>query len=264
MTLHTRPAAVAGRFYPADAAALREAVDRYIAQGHLSAQAGRPKAIIGPHAGYRYSGPIAGSAYAALASLRGSIRRVVLLGPAHYVGFPGIAVSGADAFATPLGDVPVDHAACQALQALPFVHSFDAAHTPEHGLEVHLPFLLQTLGEFALVPLLFGRTNAGEAAQALDAVWGGDETLIVISSDLSHYHDYATAQLMDQATARFIEALDGGAIHADHACGRIAIQGLLKLAAARGLHAVTLDLRNSGDTAGPREEVVGYGAWLFA
>jgi AmmeMemoRadiSam system protein B len=222
-----------------------------------------PKAIIAPHAGYVYSGPIAGTAYARLAVDRAQIRRVVLLGPSHRVPFRGLAASSASAFETPLGLVPVDAGAVEIATSLPHVAVLDRAHDREHSLEVHLPFLQETLDDFALVPLAVGEASPDEVGAVLEAQWGGDETRIVVSSDLSHYHDYETAIGLDRTTSRNIEALRPEAIGYDHACGRNPINGLLSVARERGMHAETIDLRNSGDTAGPRSQVVGYGAYVF-
>jgi hypothetical protein len=222
-----------------------------------------PKAIIAPHAGYIYSGPIAASAYLRIKPARGRITRVVLLGPAHRVGFHGLALSSADYFLTPLGRVPVDQEAVEKISRLPQVHEMDAAHAQEHSLEVHLPFLQEVLGEFNLVPLVVGDAEPGEVAEVLELLWGGSETLIVISSDLSHYHDYKTAQKLDRATSQAIEQLRPEDIQYDHACGRNPVNGLLHMARKRGLKAKTVDLRNSGDTAGTQDRVVGYGAYIF-
>ncbi len=257
-----RPPAVAGLFYPADPEELRRMVQGFL---HESAPANGmpPKAIIVPHAGYIYSGPVAASAYARIAPLRGVVTRVVLLGPSHRVGFLGLASSSADFFHTPLGDVPLDRDAVAGLGALPQVHALDEAHAMEHSLEVHLPFLQEVLGEFSLVPLVVGDAAPREVEEVLEQLWGGRETLIVISSDLSHYHDYATARTMDHATARAIEELRYQDLRHEGACGRNPVRGLLLAAQRLGLKADTVDLRNSGDTAGPRDSVVGYGAWLF-
>ena len=222
-----------------------------------------PKAIIAPHAGYEFSGPIAASAYARLAAAREEIKRAVLIGPAHYVRFNGLAASSAEAFATPLGLVRVDTAAIETLGSMPQVTMLDEAHAPEHALEVHLPFLQVVLREFKVVPLLVGQATDREVAKVLDALWGGPETRMVISSDLSHYHDHAGAQAFDAATSRAIEQLRPEDLGEEQACGRIPIRGLLDAARQRGLRARTVDLRNSGDTAGPRHRVVGYGAFVF-
>jgi AmmeMemoRadiSam system protein B len=257
----TRSPAVAGLFYPDDAGTLRAAVHTLLAATAPAAPA--PKAIIAPHAGYVYSGPVAASIYASLIKARDRIRRVVLLGPAHRVAFDGLALSSATAFATPLGEIPLDTAATAQLLMLPQVRLLDAAHRDEHSLEVQLPFLQEVLDDFTLVPLLVGDTSPEEVSEVLDMLWGGEETLIVISSDLSHYHDYATARRLDAATSRAIEALRPQDIGYENACGRIPVGGLLLSARRHGLRAQTLDLRNSGDTAGPRDRVVGYGAYAF-
>ncbi|HJY84141.1 MAG TPA: AmmeMemoRadiSam system protein B [Candidatus Binatia bacterium] len=256
-----RPPAVADAFYPGNANKLRAMIARYLREAR--AWGPPPKAIIAPHAGYLYSGPIAASAYAPLTGTRGRITRVVLLGPAHWVALSGLAASSAEAFATPLGIVPIDQQAVTQALALPHVHLLDTAHRQEHCLEVHLPFLQEILGKFRLVPLVVGDATTAEVGEVLDLLWGGAETLIVISSDLSHYHDYATAKQLDEAVSRAIEALCWDEIQEEHACGRVPIKGLLAVARKRGLHAKTVDLRNSGDTAGPHDDVVGYGAYVF-
>ena len=210
-----------------------------------------------------YSGPVAASIYARLSLGRGRISRVVLLGPAHRVGFRGCALSNALWFATPLGEIPIDTDAAKRLADLPFVHKLDLPHEQEHSLEVHLPFLQEVLCVFSLVPIVVGDASPEEVAQLLDALWGGDETLIVISSDLSHYHDYATARRMDKATSEAIVAMRPEDIGFEDACGRLPVSGLLIAAKKRGMKAETIDLRNSGDTAGPKDRVVGYGAYAF-
>jgi AmmeMemoRadiSam system protein B len=211
-----------------------------------------------------YSGPVAGTVYARLAPLRGRVRRVVLIGPSHHVGFRGLAVPSADAFATPLGDVAVDRAAVERLLALPGVTERDDAHAREHSLEVQLPFLQEVLGEFALVPLAAGDASAEEVAAVLEPFLAEPETLVVVSSDLSHYQGYDTARRMDEATSRAIEALRPELLDGERACGYVGVRGLLLLARRWGLAARTLDLRSSGDTAGDRDRVVGYGAYELA
>ena len=255
-----RNPAVAGLFYPDDPRELRTMLADYLAAA--SAVGGVPKAIIVPHAGYIYSGPIAASAYARLKPARGTITRVLLLGPAHRVGFRGLALPSADYFVTPLGRIAVDREAVAKISALPQVHVKDVAHAQEHSLEVHLPFLQEVLGEFQLVPLVVGDAEAEEVGEVLDILWGGPETLIVISSDLSHYYDYRTAQRLDRATSEAIEQLRSEDIDYDSACGRNPVNGLLHVARKLGLKAETIDLRNSGDTAGSRDRVVGYGAYV--
>jgi AmmeMemoRadiSam system protein B/AmmeMemoRadiSam system protein A len=261
-----RPAAVAGRFYPGRPAALAAAVEALLADAARPAAAGGlppPKAIIAPHAGYVYSGPIAAAAYARLRPVAALIRRVVLLGPCHRVAIRGLAAPDADAFGTPLGEVPVDAAGIDAVLALPSVQPLAAAHAHEHALEVHLPFLQVLLPAFRLVPLAVGDACPAEVAAVLERLWGGPETLIVVSSDLSHYLPYDEARVLDARTCRAIERLDGDAIDEHQACGRRPVAGLLLAARRRGLRVTTLDLRNSGDTAGDRGRVVGYGAWML-
>lgn len=259
-----RPAAVAGSFYPSQPDQLRAMVLDCLA-GAVGAAGGRPpKAVIAPHAGYGFSGPVAGSAYARLSLARDRITRVVLLGPSHRVAFQGLAVSGAEGFATPLGRVPVDGAGEAALLGLGSARVLPAAHAREHSLEVQLPFLQLVLGPFVLVPVVVGEAAPGTVAAALELLWGGPETAIVVSSDLSHYLEPGPARAMDRATSEAIRGLRPDALGEDSACGRIPVQGLLLAARSRGLQAELLDLRNSGDTAGGEGPVVGYGAYAFA
>jgi AmmeMemoRadiSam system protein B len=257
-----RPAAFAGTWYPGTARELRAALRGYL-DGARPSEGPPPKAAIVPHAGYVYSAPVAATAYAAFAPLRGGVRRVVLLGPSHRVPLAGLAAPTTEAFDTPLGPVGIDHAALEEIGHLPQVAAFDAAHEDEHSLEIQLPFLIETLESFELVPLAVGHIEGPEVAQVLEALWGGPETVIVISSDLSHYHDYETACRIDRATARAIEELRGEAIGPQDACGSGGIHGLLEVGRNRSLEVRTADLRNSGDTAGPRDQVVGYGSFLF-
>lgn len=256
-----RPPAVAGMFYPDAPDALKHTVSTLLEQTVATNR--HPKVIIAPHAGYIYSGAIAASAYAQLLADHNLIKKVVLLGPSHRVPFYGLAVSSADYFQTPLGKIPLDRHTLDQLTNLSAVVQLDAAHQDEHSLEVQLPFLQAVLDDFLLIPLVVGEARPEDVSKVLDAVWGGPETLIVISSDLSHYHDYETARVMDSHTAHAIEALDYNAIHDHDACGRFPLNGLLMSAKKRGLRVATLDLRNSGDTAGSRDQVVGYGAWIL-
>jgi hypothetical protein len=258
-----RPAAVAGSFYPGDAASLASEVATYLAQAAPGPNGARqPKAIIAPHAGYMYSGPVAASIYARLAPLRGVITRVILAGPAHRVFVRGAAVPASHGFASPLGTVPIDLDSVAKLRALPFVEVSDRAHALEHSLEVHLPFLQSMLGKFSLVPVVVGDAQAREMADLFDAVWGGAETLIVVSSDLSHYLSYDSARSRDRDTAEAILRFDA-CIVPDEACGAAPINGLLQAARRHGMAAELVDLRSSGDTAGSRDRVVGYGAFAF-
>jgi AmmeMemoRadiSam system protein B len=206
---------------------------------------------------------VAASAYRLLQSPRAQFTRVALLGPAHRVYLRGIGLSSAARFSTPMGDVQIDREACVALSDLPDVGVADAAHAPEHSLEVHLPFLQSVLGEFTLVPLVVGMVTPERVAAVLEHLSADAETLIVVSSDLSHYHDYDTAKDIDALTTEAIETLDWTRIGPEQACGCNPLNGLLHFARSHGLQAQTLDVRSSGDTAGPRDRVVGYGAWAF-
>jgi AmmeMemoRadiSam system protein B len=257
-----RPPAVAGYFYPGDIDPLKAALAKYLDVA-VPPDETIPKAIVAPHAGYVYSGAVAGRIYARLKPARDRIRRIVLLGPAHRVAFRGLALSSAQAFASPLGYVNVDRAAVEQVQFLPQMCVLDAAHALEHSLEVHLPFLQQTLGEFSIVPIVTGAVRPAQVREVLTRLWGGAETLIVVSSDLSHYHEYREAQELDRATSQAIENFDVEAIKTEHACGHSAINGLLLTARGKGMSVRTVDQRNSGDTAGARDSVVGYGAYAF-
>ena len=257
MEVAVRPPAVAGQFYDADPAGLRADVRRLLEEAAPRESLPVPKALIAPHAGYVYSGPVAATAYARLAPLRDRIGTVVLLGPTHRVAVGGLALPGADRFATPLGDVDVDAEAVARIADLPQVVVSPRAHAQEHSLEVHLPFLMEALGRFRLVPLAVGQASPEAVAEVLDRLWGGPETLIVVSSDLSHYLPYAAARRTDEATVRRVLALAQD-LDPHEACGAAPVNGLLLAARRRGLGAELLDLRNSGDTAGDRSRVVGY------
>jgi len=259
-----RPPAVAGMFYPGDPAGLRDELLTCLAvpPAPTFPDAGLLKSLIVPHAGYVYSGGTAGHAYARLAPLAGRIRRVVLLGPCHRISVRGLAAPTVKAFTTPLGSIPLDRAALDALADLPQVVASDAAHAQEHSLEVQLPFLQTVLGAFELVPLAVGDASAGEVAEVLDRLWGGPETLIVISSDLSHFHSYREAQSIDNATVSHILALDQ-LTSFDQACGALPINGLLAVARRRGLRIERVAQCNSGDTAGDKGRVVGYASFAL-
>lgn len=262
MSENIRHPAVAGMFYPADPVELKTMVEGFIKDAHATADTTVPRAIIAPHAGYIYSGPVAASAYARIIPAHHKFTRVVLLGPSHRVPFRGMAASSASHFSTPLGLIPLDSQAIEEIVQLPQVKIFDQAHLMEHSLEVHLPFLQMVLDSFSLVPIVVGDTTPEEVSQVLENFIDDEHTLIVISSDLSHYHDYHTAQQMDRATSDAIEHLDINAIGYEDACGRGPMSGLLKLAQQHHFKVQTIDLRNSGDTAGPRDQVVGYGAYV--
>jgi hypothetical protein len=253
-----RPPAVAGLFYPDDPYELRAVLSGYLEQAPEAA--GRPKAIIVPHAGYVYSGPIAAAAYRALAPVAAQISRVVLAGPSHRIPVPGIAVPEVVAFDTPLGRIPLDEDTIARLTALPDVYATNLPHRLEHSLEVQLPFLQVTLPPFTLVPLAVGEAKPSSMAAVFEACWGGPETLVVVSSDLSHYRDYAGAQAVDGRTVQAIlDRRDD--LEDEQACGCRVLNGFMRVARARGLGVRALDVRNSGDTSGDRSRVVGYGAF---
>lgn len=251
-----RSPAVAGQFYPAEPNSLRETIASMLEPVTLGEQI--PKAIIAPHAGYVYSGPVAASVYARLQA----IERVVLLGPSHRVAYRGLALSHASVFETPLGDIDVDREALARLLNLPQVQILDAAHTYEHSLEVHLPFLQHCLGNFQLIPIVVGHATALEVSQVIDQLWRDEETLVVISTDLSHFLDYDAAVAYDTKTSGLIETCYQQ-LGTEQACGAHPVNGFLKVAAERGLKVNAVDLRNSGDTAGNRDRVVGYGAFAI-
>jgi MEMO1 family protein len=260
-----RQPAVAGMFYPAEPEQLAHDVQLLLAQARSDtthAQERDTKALIVPHAGYIYSGAIAATAYATLRVIASRIRRIVLLGPTHRVAVRGLALPGADAFDTPLGRVTLDAEGARAIAHLPQVTVSAQAHALEHSLEVQLPFLQSILTDFTLLPLAVGMATAEEVAEVLETVWGGDETLIVISSDLSHYLPYSTAQRVDKETVQSILALRQPIAH-DHACGGTPISGLIIAAQHHHLEPHLLDLRNSGDTAGTQDQVVGYASFAF-
>jgi AmmeMemoRadiSam system protein B len=258
---NTRPAAVAGLFYPHEPSLLRDNVEQLLADNPQAGAA--PKALIAPHAGYIYSGPIAARAYNLLKPVAGMISRVVLIGPSHRWPVNGLAVPSVQAFETPLGEVPLDREAIDALLGLPQVEVSDEAHATEHSLEVQLPFLQTVLADFTLVPLVIGRATPADVAAVLDRLWGGAETLVVVSSDLSHYHSYEDAQAIDANTAARIAARTTGLI-GEQACGYQSINGLMQAPRSQPLAIRQLDLRNSGDTAGPKRQVVGYGAFSLS
>ncbi len=260
--MSTRPAVHAGRFYPAQAEALRESLQACWL-GRVSSRLPPPKALIVPHAGLRYSGPIAASAYATVAALRGQIQRVVLLGPSHRHALVGCAVPEATVWSTPLGDIPIDSEALRIASGFDFVHVSDTAHAPEHSVEVQLPFLQSVLGNFQLLPVLVGTLRPEDGADLLDALWGGPETLIVVSTDLSHDLDQERAERVDAESIASFERMDPAEALGADACGRQAVAALLAAARRRGMRIQTLDARNSAQTAGTPERVVGYAALLL-
>lgn len=263
-TPRIRPAAVAGMFYPAQREALATMIAGLLGEGCVEDEsAACPKALIVPHAGYVYSGKVAAEAYTQLCPHRARIKRVVLLGPSHRVGFRGLAVTGADAYRTPLGDVALDVKSARELTTLPQVQLLDQAHAGEHSLEVQVPFLQSVLDAFTLLPIVVGDASAEEVAEVIERFWYDEHTVFVISSDLSHYLDYDTAQRVDHVTCQAIENLAGELIAYEQACGRNPVKGLLLSARRHHVMPVTLRLCNSGDTSGDKRRVVGYGAWAF-
>jgi hypothetical protein len=258
-----RPPAVAGIFYPENANELRRDVTRYIdACAACATGVAPPKALIVPHAGYRYSGPVAGFAYRRLRDWAAGIRHVLMIGPSHRVPLRGLAVPSADVFTTPLGNVPIDVAGRERLCKLGLVSIADAAHAAEHSLEVQLPFLQVVLDDFDILPVAVGFAAVEQVAQVLEAGWGGPETLVLVSSDLSHYHTWSEARQLDTGTTRAIIERRSD-VGDDQACGATAINGLMQVARRRGLVVELLDQRNSGDTAGDRSRVVGYGSYAL-
>lgn len=257
--LTMRPAAVAGMFYPEAPERLREEVDRLLSAVRVPLDEPTPKALVVPHAGYAYSGPVAASAYARLMREGQNLLRVVLLGPSHHAAFPGMAVPESEAFETPLGPVSVD---TESLALIPRVRRSEAIHRPEHALEVQLPFLQRVTPQARIVPLVVGQASAAQVADVLEALWGGPETVFVVSSDLSHYLPYRLGRAVDEETSRMILRLDTS-LDSERACGAAPLAGFLEAARRKRLHPALLDLRSSGDTAGSPEEVVGYGAFAF-
>jgi AmmeMemoRadiSam system protein B len=247
---------VAGLFYPGRAEALEATVRELLTAAPADGPV--PKALIVPHAGYVYSGAVAATGYRRVVAARDRIRRVVLLGPAHRYPLVGVATHSAEAFATPLGEMPLD----PAVRDVPGVQVLDVAHEGEHSLEVHLPFLQVALRECTLLPLLVGDAAPDAVAEIIGRLWGGDETLVVVSSDLSHFEDIATARRIDRRTARAIETLQIGAVGPHDACGCHPVSGLMEACSRRGLQLAAIDLRTSGDTAGDPHRVVGYGTFV--
>ncbi len=256
-----RPPAVAGLFYPDDAGELREAVSEYLRQ-HSAPATPSPKALIVPHAGYIYSGGVAAAAYATVASLRRAVRRIVLIGPSHRVYLRGMALPTAASFATPLGRIEIDGELKSLLLQRGDVVEADAPHAQEHCLEVQLPFLQMLFDDFTLLPVVLGSIAPEHVAAALAQVWGDATTLVLVSSDLSHYHGYEEARQIDAATSAAILRRDA-TLAGEQACGAVGINGLLYLAGQRQLEVCEIARCNSGDTAGDRSRVVGYGAFAI-
>ncbi|WBA82811.1 AmmeMemoRadiSam system protein B [Endozoicomonas sp. GU-1] len=255
-----RQPAVAGTFYPDSPKALANTVKEMLSDAHPRDFS--PKVLVVPHAGFIYSGPVAASAYRLLNSMRQNIRRVALLGPSHRVPLLGMALPDCEAFATPLGNIPLDIEAMEELKQFSQVETIDEAHTHEHSLEVQCPFLQECLDDFKLIPIVVGDTSPIAVAEVIEHLWGEEETLMIISSDLSHYHTYEEACYRDNQTVKAIEQLSCN-LTGGQACGCYPLNGMLKVAQHRGMDVITLDVRNSGDTAGDKSRVVGYGAFVI-
>ena len=263
--MSTRQPAVSGTFYPGSPESINEMLDEYLGDAKKQRPDGlRPKALIVPHAGWIYSGPIAASAYTLLEPIADRIDHVVLLGPSHFVPFEGVAIPSHDAFATPLGEIPIDRSAAAKIDDLDVATIWDTPHGREHSLEVQLPFLQKILGDFDLLPIAVGDATAAQVGEVIDRLWGDERTLILISTDLSHYQPYDEACAIDEKTASAIDDLSRTDIGPYEACGCRPVNGMIHAARQHDLSSNRLDLRNSGDTAGPRDQVVGYGAWAIA
>jgi AmmeMemoRadiSam system protein B len=257
-----RRPAVSGMFYPNSPDELRNLIREFIAGVKIKIDRS-PKALIAPHAGYQYSGPVAASAFASLKAQADSIKNIIIIGPSHRMPFDGIAAPECDGFETPLGVVPVNQSLIQKALRLPCVKASDLAHSDEHCLEVELPFLQEILPQFTIAPFTVGDASDQDVADLLELLWDGDDTRIVVSSDLSHYLNYSSAKQIDEITANSILNLDHESIDYDQACGCIPVRGLIIAAKKHNLKAELIDLRNSGDTSGNKGKVVGYGAFLF-
>lgn len=260
--MSTRRPAVAGMFYPGEPAALNEQIDALMEHTRAVDEASPPGALVVPHAGYPYSGPVAAEAYAHIAPFREQYERVLLLGPSHRVPLRGMALSSDDAFTTPLGDVALDARECEALRDYEGVQEMNTAHAMEHSLEVQLPFLQRLLGDFRLIPLSVGDVPVQQVAAVIERYWKDPATLVVISTDLSHFLTLEQAQALDDRTRAAIEARDYKAIGDDQACGRYPLRGLLKVLEDHNTGIETLAMGTSADTTGDASRVVGYGAWL--
>jgi hypothetical protein len=261
MSTTVRPAAVAGTFYPGSPGELGTTIDQLLdaARATPVVKAGTPKALIVPHAGYIYSGAVAATGFARIAAGADRLERVVIISPAHRVYVEGLTWPGTTHLRTPLGEIEVDVAA---IREIPELVAHPAAHAREHAIEVELPFVQRLAPRAKVIPIAASHASPALVGKVLEQLWGGPETLIVISSDLSHYHPYADAHERDRRTAAKIIALDTG-LEGEEACGCTGINGLAWVARRRHLRVEVLDLRSSGDTAGPRDEVVGYGAFAL-
>jgi len=263
--LTSRQASVAGSFYPKNPAQLKKTLTNlFNANEDLNIDFQTPvKAIIAPHAGYIYSGPIAAKAYSLVSTCIKGKNKITIIGPSHFVPFNGIALSTAEFFETPLGKIKVDHHAYELINRIPEVIYLDEAHAREHSIEVHLPFIQYLKKDVRIIPLAVGQTSYQKVAKVLEKFCEEKDNLIIISSDLSHYHAYGYAQKYDLQTALKIENYKCSQLGPNEACGYLAIAGLLKMAKDRKYKIKRIDLCNSGDTSGSKDTVVGYGSWFF-
>jgi len=261
----THHATLAGRFYPAEKEFLGKVVDRYlgVVDAAVCQSESIPKAVIAPHSGYINSGPVAAAAFFPWKQMAGSIHRIILLGPSHQYDFPGVALPDAVKFETPLGELSLDQNACEQILRHRFVRIFQAPHENEQSIEVELPFLQRIVPQFEIVPLIVGRADCSQLASLLDELWGGEETVLVISSDLSHRNDYTAAKKIDSATGEAIRNFEAAKINADQACGHRILRAFLKLALKRKMACKMMDLRNSADISGTSADIIGFGAFQF-
>jgi AmmeMemoRadiSam system protein B len=261
-TMQCRPPAVAGAFYPGDPLELSAMVSELLVAADPTSLPRRPRALVVPHAGYIYSGGVAAQGYSRLEPFAGEIRRVILLGPNHRVPLAGIAAPDVSCFRTPLGDIDIDQKMISQLADKGLLQINSLPHENEHCLETQLPFLQKLLSDWQLVPLIVGETAVDDVSALLDEVIHDPDNLVIISSDLSHFHEYHEAQRIDSHTSELIETLQP-VVHPQQACGAFPLNGLLQLAGSMGLKVITLDRKNSGDTAGGKDQVVGYGCYAF-
>ena len=255
-----REAAVAGIFYPADVYQLKNDINGYL-QHITDNNSGKPKILITPHAGYKYSAQVAASAFAKLRPFKDKIKKVFLLGPSHRVYVNGVALPKEKSFKTPLGIIKVDSDIVEQISKTKPFKFKSTAHKNEHSLEVSLPFLQVVLGNFEIIPMLYGEANPHEIAQTIQPYLERDDSILIVSADLSHYLDYSTAKKVDEQTANNIK--EGKTVDHHQSCGATAINTALIMAQNFGLVPQMLNMANSGDVIGDKDSVVGYGAWSF-
>ncbi len=259
--MKNKKADVAGLFYPSEPEELKSMLETFV--NTAKSVNNLTRAVIAPHAGYVYSGPIAGSAYKALYSSKENIKNVIILSPSHNCSFDGVATHSAQAFSTPLGDIEVNQELKEKIASLPFIKELDEAFIREHALEVHLPFIQYVLPHAKILPLVVGQTYPEEIQMLIETLWNDPSNAFVISTDLSHFLSYMQAQKLDSLTAKQFERKLFQEIHHEQCCGYFPVRGMLKFAKEHGLKISTLDLRNSADTAGDKGRVVGYGSFMI-